>query len=310
MGGILSVESTEGYGSIFSFEIPLPKGSMDRISAGQSIEQVDGSILNGLRILLVDDHEENRIVANDTLQSKSKVDITEAANGQEVIQLLKQQDFDVILMDVQMPVLDGYETTRQIRSSFPPPKNNIPIIALTASVIRSDLDKCRDAGMNDYVPKPFKSSELISAIAKATGRSGINTKGPISTVVQSFKSSWQKTNGSVIDLGYLESFCEGDPVKMQKYIMIFLGLSPMTLMKIKESLASKNVKGIATQLHGKRTQLKMMGMQECLDLATSLEKECHALPLDFESIEKKTSYFIHLLEKGITELKSFVASEH
>jgi HPt (histidine-containing phosphotransfer) domain-containing protein len=83
----------------------------------------------------------------------------------------------------------------------------------------------------------------------------------------------------------------------------------MMLMKIKESLATKNVNGIATQLHGKRTQLKMMGMQECLDLATDLEKECRESSSDFESIENKTKYFIHLLEKGISELKSLAESE-
>ena len=309
MGGTLSVQSIEGSGSTFSFAIPLPKGSIVRMTAANSSEQLDGSILNGLHILLVDDHEENRIVANDTLQSKSKVEITEAANGQEVIQLLNQQDFDVILMDVQMPVLDGYETTRQIRSTFSSPKNSIPIIALTASVIRSDLDKCRDAGMNDYVPKPFKTYELISALARATGRSGIKTTKSNSNSAQTFKSSWQKKDGSVIDLGYLESFCEGDRAKMKKYIMIFIGLSPMMLMKIKESLATKNVNGIATQLHGKRTQLKMMGMQECLDLATDLEKECRESSSNFESIENKTKYFIHQLEKGISELKSLAESE-
>ena len=171
MDGKISVESKEGSGTTFSFEINFPAGSPERLKEQKSAEQIDGSILDGMKILLADDNEYNRIVTHDTLTSKASVDITEATNGQEAIELLSLKDFDVVLMDVQMPLMDGYEATSQIRNLKSEVRNhNIPVIALTASVIRSDLDKCREAGMNDYVPKPFKVSQLISVIAKANGR--------------------------------------------------------------------------------------------------------------------------------------------
>ena len=146
MDGKISVESREGYGTTFSFEINCPIGSIERLKEQASGEHIDAGILDGLKILLADDNEYNRIVTSDTLRSKSKVEITEATNGKEVVDLLSQNDFDVVLMDVQMPIMDGYEATRHIREKFSSPKNEIPIIALTASVIRSDLDKCRAAG--------------------------------------------------------------------------------------------------------------------------------------------------------------------
>ena len=111
-------------------------------------------------------------------------------------------------MDAQMPVMDGYEATRYIRKKFAPPKNQTPVIALSASVIRSDQDKCRAAGMNDYVPKPFKVSHLIGAIAKAAGREIILVSAGI-TGKESTEMKPEAGNGStVIDLSWLEKFCK------------------------------------------------------------------------------------------------------
>src|SRR5690606_22969219 len=135
-------------------------------------------------------------------------------NGQDALDKLKEQDFDIVLMDVQMPVMDGLEATRKIRNEFTGPKKDIPVVALTASVIRSDLDKCREAGMNDYVPKPFKIEELIKTIANLTDRElkFIQTKKAEPTTTPTISKS-QNT-----DLTYLKEFCEGNQEKMKKYI--------------------------------------------------------------------------------------------
>ena len=171
MGGAISIDSEEGVGTIFSFTISLAEGSRERLNGLRSSGQIDGAILQGLKILIVDDNEFNRIVAHDSLMVKADVAITLATNGKEALALLNDHDFDVVLMDVQMPEMDGYEATRQIRDPHSSVRNHqIPVIALTASVIRSDLDKCREAGMDDYVPKPFKTSQLITTIANVTGR--------------------------------------------------------------------------------------------------------------------------------------------
>ncbi len=148
MGGNIFIESEEGAGTAFSFDINLPVGSSERMQQQRSPEQIDGNILNGLKILVVDDNEYNRIVVNDTLKLKAQVEVFHATNGKEAIEQAGENHFDVILMDVQMPLMNGYEATWYIREKFDFPKNLTPIIALTASVIRSDLDKCLAAGMN------------------------------------------------------------------------------------------------------------------------------------------------------------------
>jgi CheY-like chemotaxis protein len=120
--------------------------------------------------LIADDNEYNLIVATDTLKLKADVSILTATNGKEAIALLQENDFDVILMDVQMPEWNGFESTQYIRSQFASPKNDIPIIALTASVLRTDLDKCRQAGMNSYIAKPFTASQLINGIVEVLNK--------------------------------------------------------------------------------------------------------------------------------------------
>jgi CheY-like chemotaxis protein len=101
---------------------------------------------------LVEDNEMNRMVVQNTLQYYDCI-VTEAENGMKAIALLKNRNFDIILMDIQMPEMDGYETTRIIRTDF---KLSTPIIALTANAFKTEIEKCKNAGMTDYVTKPFE----------------------------------------------------------------------------------------------------------------------------------------------------------
>jgi signal transduction histidine kinase/DNA-binding NarL/FixJ family response regulator len=296
MDGKISVESKEGSGTTFSFEISFPVGSPERLKEQRSAEQIDGSILNGLKILLADDNEYNRIVTHDTLISKASVEITEVTNGKEAADLLSQQDFDVVLMDVKMPIMDGYEATRYIRERFSSPKNQTPVIALTASVIRSDLDKCRDAGMNDYIPKPFRASQLISVIAKVMQRE-------IRFSEKSIPGTRNKTeNDKVTDLGYLKEFCEGDKERMQKYIGMFLASAPYIIDYINIALNNKDYTEIAGQMHGNKTKLIMMGMNKAKDLAAEIEMQCKE-GINSDILEEKILTFIKQIEKAVTELK-------
>ncbi|MGA3015377.1 MAG: response regulator, partial [Bacteroidales bacterium] len=223
------------------------------------------------------------------------VEIKEVTNGKEAIDLLSQQDFDVVLMDVQMPLMDGYEATRFIREHFAFPKNQTPVIALTASVIRSDLDKCSDAGMNDYIPKPFKSSQLISVIAKVARReirfSEKSTPG--------IKN--ETDNNKVTDLRYLKEFCEGDKIRMQKYIDMFLASAPYIIDYINIALNNKDYPEIVSQVHGNKTKLVMMGMNEAKDLAAEIEVQCKEGKSP-DDMEEKVLTFVKQIEKAVMEL--------
>lgn len=289
-GGNISIESELGKGSCFSFEVTYLIGSEEKYFEQLRAGDIDGSVLNGLRILLADDNEYNRTVANDTLTSKASVTITEAHNGKEALELLQNKDFDIILMDVQMPMMDGYEATRQIRK-LSSEKNKTPIIALTASVIRSDLDKCKEAGMNDYVPKPFKTSELISAIAKATGRKVSASHTKTQNIEHRIKN---EEVDSVTDLTYLTNFCEGDKVRMKKYINIFLTSVPSFTDTINEALAKDDLIEIANQVHGYKTKLVMMGMNDTKDISVKIERQCREGATKEEAKEKIMTLLAHI----------------
>ena len=298
MDGKISVESLEGSGTTFSFEIACQRGSVSRLNESKSADQIEGSILDGLKILLADDNEYNRIVTSDTLRLKSKVEITEVTNGKEAVDILSQQDFDLVLMDVQMPIMDVYEATRHIREKFDPPKNEIPIIALTASVIRSDLDKCRAAGMNDYIPKPFKTSQLISVIAKATGR---ETRFLVKKVFEMKNET--KTKPGVTDLAYLERFCEGDKIRMQTYIDMSLASAPSMVENLKASLNNNDCREVARHAHGHKAKLIMMGMHEAKELASEIEMQCRQ-GIGMQSIKINILKLVQQIETAVCELQT------
>lgn len=196
-----------------------------------------------------------------------------------------------------MPVMDGFEATRNIRKIYAAPKNQIPVIALTASVIRSDLDKCRQAGMNDYVPKPFKPSLLIMAIAKATGREirFIETKSM--KVVNKTEASQ-----GITDLSYLEEFCEGDALRIKKYINIFLESALVLEKRLSEALKENNFEEIANQIHGFKTKWIMMGMDEAKELAVRIEQQCRKENPDHGWVNSQTLRLITLVQQASLEL--------
>jgi signal transduction histidine kinase/ligand-binding sensor domain-containing protein/CheY-like chemotaxis protein/HPt (histidine-containing phosphotransfer) domain-containing protein len=299
MGGNISVESEVGAGTTFSFEIKCPEGSPERLEKQRTIEEIDGSVLEGLRILIVDDNEYNRIVVRDTLLSKADLELCLATNGKEALSLAGQKDFDVILMDVQMPLMDGYEATRQIRDPQSEVRDhNIPIIALTASVVRTDLDKCRAAGMNDYIPKPFRVSQLITSIAKATGREiRTSEKKGIKTIQQG------GLNLKATNLIYLGNFCEGNSERKQKYINMFLDSAPELIEKLDSASEANDFEKIANQVHGFKTKWIMMGMTEAKELALKIELGCRQKS-DPTMIRENLKLLLLQIRQAIDELKS------
>lgn len=157
----INMESSQGEGSNFYFDIPfkLDISPVERRNANGELEYD----LRGLRVLVVEDNPINSLLLKKVL-TKWKNIPDFAKNGQEALDKLVSDRYDVILMDIHMPVLDGYETTRQIRLLPDAFKSKIPVIALTASVSNNLYEKIKSAGMNDYVNKPFNSKELYTKL--------------------------------------------------------------------------------------------------------------------------------------------------
>ena len=163
-GGKIGVESEPDKGSTFTFTITFGiSGKGVHVKTGEIKESYVG--LEGKRILVAEDNKINFFVANKFLTGWGVI-VTLAENGQLVLDLLEKEDFDLILMDLQMPVMDGIEATRIIRKSKDPRINSIPIVALTAAIMSENHDKIDELKINEYVLKPFKPHDLFERILK------------------------------------------------------------------------------------------------------------------------------------------------
>jgi PAS domain S-box-containing protein len=172
--GSIAVESTEGEGSVFSFVLKLKK-NLHPESKKNKIEEVEPDIDQVLNILLVEDNLLNQILAKKVLNDwKWNVEVAE--NGAVAIEKLGKNNFDLVLMDIQMPEMDGYEATKLIRTSFDPPKSDIPIIAMTAHALAGEAEKCLNIGMDDYISKPFDKKVLYSKIVSAINKKSVHQK--------------------------------------------------------------------------------------------------------------------------------------
>ncbi len=169
MGGKLDVHSEVGRGSTFSFRCSFAKGDESMLperpsqAAYRVAEPGAGAV--GHRILVVEDNFINQKLMRILLE-KAGHSVSLAGNGQEALDLLERDRFDLMFMDVQMPVMDGLSAARAIREKEDGASARIPIIALTASAFQEDRDQCLEAGMNDYVSKPMKAGEILSTIKR------------------------------------------------------------------------------------------------------------------------------------------------
>jgi CheY-like chemotaxis protein len=167
MGGTLTVTSELGFGSTFTFYgkffcKSLPTNSETAAATASFIQSID--LEKVPKLLVVEDHRINQKVCEAILK-KLGCEFTFADNGQEAIDHLGKETFDLVLMDCQMPVMDGYEATKHIRACGKP-FSNIPIIALTANALSGDRDRCIEVGMDDFLSKPFNLHGLRTIIAK------------------------------------------------------------------------------------------------------------------------------------------------
>jgi two-component system, sensor histidine kinase len=211
-------------------------------------------------VLLVEDNEMNRLVVRAMLKDY-KLELTEVFNGEEAIKQLIVADYDVVLMDVQMPVMNGLDATLAIRNDL---KLSIPIIALTANAIKGESDRCIAAGMNDFVSKPFEEENLVNTIARCIQRN---------TVSLSEKRNQEITSAHPLySLATLERIGKGDQVFIRRMIGLFLDQVTKSVDNIEQAYKSGDLLTVKSLAHRIKPTISNMEIHSLEEVIRELEQ--------------------------------------
>jgi CheY-like chemotaxis protein len=236
MGGQISVSSEPGRGSTFAFTVLLGKAAQPPAKPAEP--QPPPRPARALRTLLVEDSVVNRQVVVLLLTSMGHSAVV-AGNGREALHVLEQEAFDLVLMDVQMPEMDGLEATRRIRAREEGTGRHIPIIGLTAHAMKGDRERCLAAGMDGYVTKPIHAGELFDAIERLV--SGAATEERRCPPVPEPAAPGEHG----FDLPVALARMGGDENLLRSQVLVFLDNCPSELAVFREAIARRD----AAQLH-------------------------------------------------------------
>lgn len=306
MGGKIEVESEQGQGTTFTVEIPF------RIAKEQTVPEKGNEVteelyrkLQHLSLLLVEDNEFNRLVAEDTLKELlPDIRIEVAENGEIAIEKVRNNDYDLVLMDVQMPVMNGVDATRIIRQELPAGKRDIRIIAMTANVLQEDVQRYLSAGMNAYISKPFQTDDLLLKMAMVLENRNEDKRDaapPASGI-----GNLQALPAQVTDMNFLRQFTGGNPDKQRKYIGMFLDNGPKLLQKIREALDAGDYESLKVAAHSMKPQLSYMGVKEEVSNIFLIEQTA-GQSAHRESLPQLVARLELLCRKAFDELQAAIA---
>ena len=289
MGGDIGVESEEGKGSTFWFRVQLAVGDAsmtknpvmsDRFAIAGTLDAVHA------RILLVDDNATNRKVASQILL-KAGCDVETAKSGQEAIQtLMEDPNFDLVLMDIQMPEMDGMETTKRLKTlnlSLP------PIVAMTAYAMKEDKDRFLEAGMDDYLAKPIRAQQLITMVSRWVSTGHATSEGNDAKHMEAF----------IVDEEVLHALSEavgGDPVFVKSMLVEFIAEAKDQISSAEKAYADDHCKGVQSELHTLKGNAGTLGASMVYQICEHIEakaKKCdfHTFPTEVMQLKQALDAF-------------------
>ncbi|MEY4954924.1 MAG: hypothetical protein RI981_1009 [Bacteroidota bacterium] len=281
MEGEIGVESEEGKGSTFWFTVRLAIGDASKASSIQQAGRFDitGTLKEvHARILLVDDNATNRKVASQILM-KAGCLVETATSGQEAINRLSQDtDFDLVLMDIQMPEMDGMETTRRLKKSF---IELPPIVAMTAYAMKEDRERFLAAGMDDYLAKPIRAQQLIQMVGKWVH----DGHAP--------EDIYLDQSHHVVDEEVLKSLSDavgGDPSFVEGMLVEFISEAEEQIAQAEKAYAIHDCKGVQSELHTLKGNSGTLGAAQVHNICEKIElkaKVCEFSQFPIEIVELK-----------------------
>ncbi|MEM9888091.1 MAG: response regulator [Bacteroidota bacterium] len=290
MNGSIEIKSKKGVGTEVMVSFDLPIGNSGMIDA-TIVEREDIS-LNRAKVLLVEDNKMNRLVARNTL-ALLDVEIVEAKNGKQALEYLKQDHFDLILMDIQMPIMDGMRATEIIRKEM---HIRVPIIALSANAFKSEIDACRRLGMNDYIVKPFDENQFIKTILKYHPTKSRQASNNVRN------ESKSKTQSILYDLSKLKEMSRGNKKFIQKMLRLFIELTPKSIENLSNALKANDLVSIKKIAHKLKPSIDHLNISSIKTAIRSLESDSISHQSRTE-LGDLVHFVITTLEQSIAQIK-------
>jgi CheY-like chemotaxis protein len=275
--GNINVSSTLNEGSAFSFVLKFQKTNAETEFETEPIE-LDPEITD-IKVLVVEDIALNQLLMR-TLLDDFGFECDIADNGKIAIEKVKTKKYDVILMDLQMPEMNGFEATDYIRNKI---KSKIPIIALTADVTTVDLAKCTAVGMNDYIAKPVDEKLLYSKIIGLVKKNSTVDNDNLDVQTEGRKEKY--TN-----LEYLNTRTKSNPVLMMEMISLYLEQTPTLIMEMKQGFKNKNWTTLYTAIHKLIPSFSIMG------ISADFEKMAHKVQ-DYASNQQQSLGIAEMIQQ-------------
>ncbi len=289
-GGVINVKSKIDVGSTFSFVLTFQKTTSEVENIIENIEV--NKDLNNISVLVVEDIALNQLLMKTLLDDFGfKRDI--AANGKIAIEKLKVQSYDIVLMDLQMPEMNGFDATEYIRNTL---HLSIPIIALTADVTTVDLAKCKSVGMNDYIAKPVDERLLYNKIVEYVYQTETKNQTNISK-----KEEIKFTK--CVNLGYLMDRTKSDRNLMMEMISIYLKQTPPLIQTMKQSLHSQDWDSLYSSAHKIIPSFAIMGMSVDFENMAKKIQEHASLQKESEDIAEMVFKIENICSQACKELE-------
>ncbi len=279
--GSISVSSEENKGSVFTVVIPYKEGISDQQTSGGKIGLSKSLHLQNASILLVEDNDINRLYAGSILKMWG-CPFDTAENGAIALEKFKNAHFDLILMDIQMPVMDGFQTTKAIRE-WPGPKGKVPIVALTANATQRDIDKCISLGMNDCLTKPFTQEDLLKVLDKYLGSKF--------HIVQSVNNKTANNKNNKVDFSYLENVSGNNKSFIREIAEAFIKSIPSSIQELDQHSENENWTELARVAHKIKPSITLLGVHNLKDKIVKLEEvaKLHKNPWQINQLSKEIS---------------------
>jgi PAS domain S-box-containing protein len=273
-GGKISVASEIGKGTTFTFVLPFANSgihseisNLEEDVMGNQI--FDDAVLKNARVLIAEDNLMNQKLISEIMK-KWEINFDLAIDGQDALDKLYQKTYDIVLMDVNMPKMSGYEAAERIRMDTANSNNKVPMIALTAAALQSEKQKVFDSGMNEFVSKPFVPANLKKVMIQLLG--GVPIEQDIRIVEKSVEKRNKSKSGKVtVDLSYLKDFSGGDTSFIREMLSLFLSDAPNQIVMMKEYLEEEGWDKLGKLGHRMKPNFQMLGMDNQREIAFSIE---------------------------------------